>query len=84
MYGAAGVEYSEEAEKDIELYTKQGFGSLPICMAKTQYSFSGDAVKKGAPTGFTLLINRVSASVGAGFLVPLVGELSPVDIDLAA
>lgn len=75
MYGAAGVEYSEEAEKDIELYTKQGFGSLPICMAKTQYSFSGDAVKKGAPTGFTLLINRVSASVGAGFLVALVGTM---------
>ena len=74
MYGAGSVEYSEEAEKDIERYTRQGFGKLPICMAKTQYSFSGDAEKKGAPSGFTLLINRVGASVGAGFLVPLVGK----------
>jgi len=74
VYGAAKVEYSEDAEKDIERYTRQGFAGLPICMAKTQYSFSGDAEKKGAPTGFTLVINRVGASVGAGFLVPLVGR----------
>jgi len=75
VYGAAKVEYSEDAEKDIERYTRQGFAGLPICMAKTQYSFSGDAEKKGAPTGFTLVINRVGASVGAGFLVPLVGTM---------
>lgn len=73
MYGAGSVTYSEEAEKDMERYNKLGFGGLPICMAKTQYSFSGEAEKKGVPTGFELVINRVSASVGAGFLVPLVG-----------
>uniref|UniRef100_A0A7N0TII6 formate--tetrahydrofolate ligase n=1 Tax=Kalanchoe fedtschenkoi TaxID=63787 RepID=A0A7N0TII6_KALFE len=55
-YGAAGVEYSEQAEKQIELYTKQGFSGLPICMAKTQYSFSHVASQKGAPSGFVLPI----------------------------
>lgn len=74
MYGAGSVSYSDEADKDIERYNKLGFGSLPICMAKTQYSFSGEADKKGAPTRFDLLVNRVGASVGAGFLVPLIGE----------
>jgi Formate--tetrahydrofolate ligase len=51
MYGAGGVEYTEEAEKQIESYTQQGFGRLPICMAKTQYSFSADPNAKGAPSG---------------------------------
>ena len=51
IYHANGVSYSEEAEKQIETYTKQGFSGYPICMAKTQYSFSDDASKKGAPTG---------------------------------
>lgn len=74
MYGAASVSYSEEADQDVERYNKLGFSKLPICMAKTQYSFSGDADKKGVPTGFDLLVNRVGASVGAGFLVPLIGE----------
>lgn len=65
-----------QAEKQIELYEKQGFGSLPICMAKTQYSFSHDAALKGAPSGFTLPIRDVRASVGAGFIYPLVGTMS--------
>lgn len=73
MYGAASVQYSEEADKDIERYNRLGFGGLPICMAKTQYSFSGEAEKKGVPQGFDLLVSRVGASVGAGFLVPLIG-----------
>lgn len=51
MYGAADVEYTETAEKQIEGYTAQGFGTLPICMAKTQYSFSADPNLKGAPSG---------------------------------
>jgi methylenetetrahydrofolate dehydrogenase (NADP+)/methenyltetrahydrofolate cyclohydrolase/formyltetrahydrofolate synthetase len=55
MYGAAGVEYTEVAERQIESYTKQGFGRLPICMAKTQYSFSADPNAKGAPSGPVLL-----------------------------
>lgn len=75
-YGADGVEYSEEAEKQVEMYTKQGFTNLPICMAKTQYSFSHDASKKGAPSGFILPIRDVRASIGAGFIYPLVGTMS--------
>ncbi|KAJ4760184.1 Formate--tetrahydrofolate ligase [Rhynchospora pubera] len=75
-YGASGVEYSEEAEKQIELYTKQGFSGLPICMAKTQYSFSHIASLKGAPTGFNIPIRDVRASIGAGFIYPLVGTMS--------
>lgn len=75
-YGADGVEYSEEAEKQIEMYTKQGFTNLPICMAKTQYSFSHDASKKGAPSAFILPIRDVRASIGAGFIYPLVGTMS--------
>ncbi|GAU12102.1 hypothetical protein TSUD_00680 [Trifolium subterraneum] len=75
-YGASGVEYSEQAEKKIEMYTKQGFSGLPICMAKTQYSFSDNAAAKGAPTGFILPIRDVRASIGAGFIYPLVGTMS--------
>ncbi|PNW73619.1 hypothetical protein CHLRE_13g566000v5 [Chlamydomonas reinhardtii] len=75
MYHAAGVEYLPEAEAQIEKYTRMGFDKLPICMAKTQYSFSHDAAKKGAPSGFILPIRDVRASVGAGFLFPLVGSM---------
>ncbi|CAL8463472.1 g3006 [Coccomyxa elongata] len=74
-YGAASVEYLPQAEKQIELYTRMGFSSLPICMAKTQYSFSADAAVKGAPSGFVLPIRDLRASVGAGFLIPLVGDM---------
>ncbi|PUZ70922.1 hypothetical protein GQ55_2G274400 [Panicum hallii var. hallii] len=76
FYGASGVEYSEQAEKQIEMYTKQGFSNLPICMAKTQYSFSHVPSMKGAPTGFVLPIRDVRASIGAGFIYPLVGTMS--------
>ncbi|GJV58675.1 formate--tetrahydrofolate ligase [Tanacetum coccineum] len=85
-YGASGVEYSEQfaffslltqkAEKQIKMYTKQGFSGLPICMAKTQYSFSDNASAKGAPTGFVLPIRDVRGSIGAGFIYPLVGTMS--------
>ncbi|KAG2498479.1 hypothetical protein HYH03_003732 [Edaphochlamys debaryana] len=75
MYHAAGVEYKPEAEAQIEKYTRMGFDNLPICMAKTQYSFSHDASQKGAPSGFILPIRDVRASVGAGFLFPLVGSM---------
>ncbi|WZY93413.1 hypothetical protein YC2023_065742 [Brassica napus] len=75
-YGASGVEYSDQAEKQIEMYTQQGFSNLPICMSKTQYSFSHDASKKGAPSGFVLPIRDVRASIGAGFIYPLVGTMS--------
>lgn len=74
-YHAAGVEYLPEAEAQIEKYTRMGFDKLPICMAKTQYSFSHDASLKGAPSGFILPIRDIRASVGAGFLFPLVGSM---------
>ncbi len=76
IYGADGVEYSEEAEKKIELYTKLGFDELPMCMAKTHLSISHDPSLKGRPTGFTVPIRDIRASVGAGFLYPLVGSMS--------
>ncbi|CAH1792800.1 unnamed protein product [Owenia fusiformis] len=76
IYGADGVSYEEEAEKKIALYTNQGFSGLPICMAKTHLSLSDKPDWKGAPTGFTLPIRDVRASVGAGFIFPLVGTMS--------
>jgi formyltetrahydrofolate synthetase len=76
MYGGAGAEYSPEAEKKIELYTRQGFDKLPICMAKTHLSLSHDPNLKGAPTGFIVPVRDVRASVGAGFLYPLLGTMS--------
>eukprot|EP00877_Chromochloris_zofingiensis_P000246 jgi/Chrzof1/10221/Cz04g33040.t1 len=74
-YGAADISYSPQAEAQIDKYTRMGFDKLPICMAKTQYSFSHDATLKGAPSGFTLPIRDVRASVGAGFVYPLVGNM---------
>jgi len=76
IYGADDIELSPEAQKRLELYTAQGFSGLPICMAKTHLSLSHDATKKGAPTGFTLPIRDVRASVGAGFIFPLIGTMS--------
>jgi formyltetrahydrofolate synthetase len=76
MYGGAGAEYSPEAEKKIALYTRQGFDKLPICMAKTHLSLSHDPNLKGAPTGFIVPVRDVRASVGAGFLYPLLGTMS--------
>jgi formyltetrahydrofolate synthetase len=76
MYGGAGVEYSPEAEKKIELYTRNGFDKLPICMAKTHLSLSHDPTLKGAPTGFIVPVRDIRASVGAGFLYPLLGAMS--------
>ncbi len=75
FYGAAGVDYSPEAEAKVELYTKLGFDKLPICMAKTHLSFTDKPEIKGAPTGFRLPIRDIRASVGAGFLYPLVGSM---------
>lgn len=76
VYGAKGVEFSEKAEKQIERYNKMGFDKLPICMAKTQLSFSHDPKLKGAPSGFIVPVREIRASVGAGFLFPLLGEMS--------
>jgi methylenetetrahydrofolate dehydrogenase (NADP+)/methenyltetrahydrofolate cyclohydrolase/formyltetrahydrofolate synthetase len=68
MYGADKVEFSEIAQKKVDTYTKQGFGNLPICIAKTQYSLSHDPDLKGAPTGFTVPIRDVRLAAGAGYL----------------
>jgi formyltetrahydrofolate synthetase len=75
IYGADGVDYAPEAEAKIELYTKLGFGKLPLCMAKTHLSFTHDANLKGAPKGFRVPIRDVRLSAGAGFLYPLLGEM---------
>jgi len=75
IYGADGVDYAPEAERKIDLYTKQGFDKLPICMAKTHLSLSHDPNLKGRPTGFKVPIRDVRASVGAGFLYPLLGQM---------
>lgn len=75
IYGAAGVEYSPIAEEKIKLYTKMGLNKLPICMAKTQLSISHDPALKGAPSGFTMPILDLRASVGAGFIYPLAGNI---------
>jgi formyltetrahydrofolate synthetase len=75
IYGADGVDYLPEAEKKIELYTRLGFDKLPLCMAKTHLSLSADPTLKGVPTGFRVPIRDIRASVGAGFLYPLLGEM---------
>jgi len=76
VYGADGVDYSPEAEERIAEYTRLGYDRLPICMAKTHLSLSHDASLKGVPTGFRIPIRDVSASIGAGFLYPLLGTMS--------
>ena len=76
IYGGAGVEYSPDAEKKIALYNRLGFDKLPICMAKTHLSLSHDPNLKGAPTGFIVPVRDIRASVGAGFLYPLLGTMS--------
>ena len=76
IYGADGVSYEPLAEKQIADYERAGFGNLPICMAKTHLSLSHDPNLKGAPTGFTVPVREVRASVGAGFIYPLIGTMS--------
>ena len=75
VYGADGVDLSPAAAKQLAQYESLGFGSLPICMAKSQYSLSHDAALKGRPTGWRLPIREVRLSAGAGFVTPLAGEM---------
>ncbi len=75
IYRADGVDYTPEAEAKIEQFTKLGFDKLPLCMAKTHLSFTDKAEVKGAPRGFRVTISDIRASVGAGFLYPLLGEM---------
>lgn len=76
IYGADGVSFEPLAEQQIENYEKAGFGNLPICMAKTHLSLSHDPLLKGVPKGFTVPVREVRASVGAGFIYPLIGKMS--------
>ena len=78
MYGASSVTFSEAAQKKVDTYTKQGFGHLPICIAKTQYSLSHDPALKGAPTGFDVPIRDVKLAVGAGYLFALAADIQTI------
>jgi formyltetrahydrofolate synthetase len=75
VYGAASVEYSPVAERQIRNYMNLGYNELPICMAKTHLSLSHDPKLKGAPAGYVVPVREVRASIGAGFLYPLLGEM---------
>lgn len=75
IYGGDGVEFSDEAKAKIEILEKQGYGNLPICVAKTQYSFSDDATLLGAPKGFNIHVRDVKVSSGAGFIVVYTGTV---------
>ena len=75
IYHGADVAFSAAAKKEIARLTDLGFGNLPVCMAKTQYSFSDDATKIGAPEGFTVTVRNVKVSAGAGFIVALTGDI---------
>ena len=75
IYHADGVELTAGARKQMKELEALGFDKLPICMAKTQYSFSDDAAKLGAPKGFTITVRNLKVSAGAGFLVALTGDI---------
>ncbi|MFN6118097.1 MAG: formate--tetrahydrofolate ligase [Actinomycetes bacterium] len=76
IYGAAKVTYSAAATTQLDRYERNGFGSLPVCIAKTHLSISGDPTLKGAPTGHTLNVREARASVGAGFVYPICGDMT--------
>ncbi len=75
IYGAGGVQFTKEAEQTLALLTKNGYGNLPVCMAKTQYSFSDDPTLLGRPEGFSVTVRQARISAGAGFVVLLTGEI---------
>jgi formate--tetrahydrofolate ligase len=75
IYGAGGVAFAPPAERALELLPKLGLGETPVCMAKTQYSFSDDPTQLGAPSGFTLHVRDILPSAGAGFVVALAGDI---------
>ena len=75
VYGGEGAVFTAAAKKEIEKLTSLGFGNMPVCMAKTQYSFSDDPTKLGAPEGFTVTVRNIKVSAGAGFIVALTGDI---------
>jgi methylenetetrahydrofolate dehydrogenase (NADP+)/methenyltetrahydrofolate cyclohydrolase/formyltetrahydrofolate synthetase len=78
FYGADRVEFSELAQKKVDMFVKQGFGNLPICVAKTQYSLSHDPALKGAPTGFVVPVRDVRMAAGAGYLYALAADIQTI------
>jgi formate--tetrahydrofolate ligase len=76
VYGADGVDYTPQASRQLESYERNGFGDLPVCIAKTHLSISSDPSLRGAPTGWRLPVREVRASVGAGFVYPICGAMS--------
>jgi formate--tetrahydrofolate ligase len=78
IYRADGVDFSNTARAQMEKYEASGFGNLPICIAKTQYSFSCDPSAKGAPTGFRVPVREIRSCVGAGFLYPICGDIMTI------
>jgi formate--tetrahydrofolate ligase len=75
VYGADGVDYDLTASRQLDAYERGGFGRLPVCVAKTHLSISSDPTPKGAPTGWRLPVREVRASVGAGFVYPICGDM---------
>jgi formate--tetrahydrofolate ligase len=75
VYGAEHVEYDLVASRQLDSYERNGFGKLPVCIAKTHLSISSDPALPGAPTGWTLPVREVRASVGAGFIYPICGDM---------
>jgi formate--tetrahydrofolate ligase len=75
IYGADGVAFTKEAETAMKKYVDLGYGQLPVCMAKTQYSLTDDPTRLGRPTGFTITVREVRLSAGAGFLVAITGAI---------
>ncbi len=75
IYGGAGVEYTLAAQKEMDRLTNLGFSNLPVCMAKTQYSFSDDPLLLGRPEGFIVKVSKLKVSAGAGFIVVLTGDI---------
>jgi formate--tetrahydrofolate ligase len=75
IYGASGIELPKSVQTRLKEFEDMGFGHLPVCMAKTQYSFSADPELRGAPSGFTLPVREVRLSAGAGFIVAICGDI---------
>jgi formate--tetrahydrofolate ligase len=75
VYGADGMEFTPRAQRQLKQYEELGYGHLPVCMAKTQYSLSHDAGLKGRPSGFTVPIREIRLSAGAGFITPICGDM---------
>jgi formyltetrahydrofolate synthetase len=78
IYGADGVTYSDKASTQLAAYEAQGYGEFPVCIAKTHLSLSADPALKGCPKGFKVHVREARASVGAGFIYPLLGEIMTI------